>query len=174
MKLSSEICTSIRHSKVTSELRRALKDCRLSSYIVGFEGSKRIHLFKKHRAAEQNLLPRSANTFILRGRAKQAEVMSLNRGLSNNDISRLIGAMWRNEAENVKDYFRLQAQEVKVRHHNLFPDYVYRPRKCRSTKSSTDLPHNESDAQNQEPSAYQMLPIELVQHTYRDFAFMHS
>ncbi|KAJ3175066.1 hypothetical protein HDU87_006463 [Geranomyces variabilis] len=73
--------------------------------------------------------PRPANSFILYRRAKQDEVMKSNEGLTNNEVSRLIGQMWANETAAIKDSFKAKAEEAKRLHNITFPDYKYAPRK---------------------------------------------
>ncbi|KAJ3140713.1 hypothetical protein HDU90_008016 [Geranomyces variabilis] len=73
--------------------------------------------------------PRPANSFILYRRAKQDEVMKSNEGLTNNEVSRLIGQMWANETAEIKDSFKAKAEEAKRLHNITFPDYKYAPRK---------------------------------------------
>ncbi|KAI8912987.1 hypothetical protein DFJ77DRAFT_466215 [Powellomyces hirtus] len=73
--------------------------------------------------------PRPANSFILYRRAKQDEVMKSNEGMTNNEVSRLIGQMWANEDAEVKELYKAKAEDAKRLHNLTFPDYKYAPRK---------------------------------------------
>lgn len=50
-------------------------------------------------------------------------------GLANPDISKIIGELWREEAEEVKNYWKRLAEEEKARHQRQYPQYKYQPRR---------------------------------------------
>ncbi|KAG6830340.1 hypothetical protein H0H87_008436 [Tephrocybe sp. NHM501043] len=45
-----------------------------------------------------------------------------------NDVSKMIGEMWRAESEDVKNYWEECAKEKKREHDRMYPGYVYKPR----------------------------------------------
>ncbi|PIA15143.1 sequence-specific DNA-binding high mobility group box protein mat-Mc, partial [Coemansia reversa NRRL 1564] len=73
--------------------------------------------------------PRPPNAFILYRKAKQAEVIRDNPGVSNKDVSCIIGHMWKNEDPAVQDKYREQAELEKKKHKEMHPNYKYQPRK---------------------------------------------
>lgn len=50
-------------------------------------------------------------------------------GLANPDISKIIGELWREEPEEVKNYWKRLAEEEKARHQRQYPQYKYQPRR---------------------------------------------
>lgn len=92
--------------------------------------------------------PRPPNAFILYRRAKQSEVTADKGNISNAMISKILSKLWKNEKEDVKLYWRKQADKKKVEHMAAHPGYVYRPKKsgasnkkrCRKTTSTNVNP----------------------------------
>lgn len=50
-------------------------------------------------------------------------------GLANPEISKIIGELWREETEEVKNYWKRLAEEEKARHQRQYPQYKYQPRR---------------------------------------------
>ncbi|CAI4211566.1 unnamed protein product [Parascedosporium putredinis] len=71
----------------------------------------------------------SSEAFILYRQHHQAAVTAQHPRLPNPDVSKIIGEQWRNENETVKEYWKKLAEEEKRRHHELYPDYRYTPRR---------------------------------------------
>ncbi|KAJ1963109.1 hypothetical protein GGI12_002247 [Dipsacomyces acuminosporus] len=86
------------------------------------------------RATKPKRTPRPPNAFILYRKAKQAEVIRDNPGVSNKDVSCIIGQMWKAEEPMVQDKFREQAEIEKKKHKELHPNYKYQPRKPKSKR----------------------------------------
>ncbi|KAJ2083895.1 hypothetical protein H4R24_000425 [Coemansia sp. RSA 988] len=86
------------------------------------------------RATKPKRTPRPANAFILYRKAKQAEVIRDNPGVSNKDVSCIIGNMWKSEDPAVQDKFREQAELEKKRHKEMHPNYKYQPRKPKNKR----------------------------------------
>ncbi|KLU89560.1 hypothetical protein MAPG_08531, partial [Magnaporthiopsis poae ATCC 64411] len=78
-------------------------------------------------------IPRPRNAFILYRQNKQAQVAARNPGLPNPEISKIIGRQWRQETEEVKNFWRHNAVEEKRNHEKQYPGYKYTPR--RGTKT---------------------------------------
>jgi len=74
-------------------------------------------------------VPRPRNAFILYRQHHQASVAANNPGLANPEISKLIGEQWREQPDDVKESWKRLAEEEKVRHQQLYPDYRYQPRR---------------------------------------------
>ncbi|KAJ2366919.1 hypothetical protein H4S01_002448 [Coemansia sp. RSA 2610] len=81
------------------------------------------------RATKPKRTPRPPNAFILYRKAKQAEVIRDNPGVSNKDVSCIIGQMWKSEDPAVQDKYREQAEMEKKKHKEMHPNYKYQPRK---------------------------------------------
>ncbi|CAI4211740.1 unnamed protein product [Parascedosporium putredinis] len=84
----------------------------------------------------------SSEAFILYRQHHQAAVTAQHPRLPNPDVSKIIGEQWRNENETVKEYWKKLAEEEKRRHHELYPDYRYTPR--RGARSSGARPSSVS------------------------------
>ncbi|THW84487.1 hypothetical protein D6D15_08826 [Aureobasidium pullulans] len=77
---------------------------------------------------------RPANAFILYRKHHHSDTVARNPGLHNNEISKIIGKMWRDESEPVKKQWKDQAESVKRQHIRDHPDYQYQPRKPHEKK----------------------------------------
>ncbi|KAJ2744428.1 hypothetical protein GGI20_002972 [Coemansia sp. BCRC 34301] len=86
------------------------------------------------RTTKPKRTPRPPNAFILYRKAKQAEVIRDNPGVSNKDVSCIIGQMWKSEDPPVQDKFREQAELEKKKHKDLYPNYKYQPRKPKNKR----------------------------------------
>ena len=53
-----------------------------------------------------------------------------NPGLSNPEISKIIGDKWKKEPEDEKDRWKKLADEEKKRHQQMYPEYRYKPRRA--------------------------------------------
>ncbi|KAI8593803.1 high mobility group box domain-containing protein, partial [Geranomyces variabilis] len=70
-------------------------------------------------------IPRPSNSFMTYRMEKQHEVLAHHAGANNKDISVIIGDMWRNESEPVKEYYRKKAELGRQEHALKYPDYKY-------------------------------------------------
>ncbi|KAJ2898923.1 hypothetical protein IWW38_001179 [Coemansia aciculifera] len=86
------------------------------------------------RSTKPKRTPRPPNAFILYRKAKQAEVIRDNPGVSNKDVSCIIGHMWKSEDPPVQDKFREQAELEKKKHKDMYPNYKYQPRKPKNKR----------------------------------------
>ncbi|KFY21527.1 hypothetical protein V493_07340 [Pseudogymnoascus sp. VKM F-4281 (FW-2241)] len=74
-------------------------------------------------------IPRPRNAFILYRQHYQGQVVAQNPGLSNPEISKIIGAQWREQSFETKIEWKRLAEEEKSRHQRQYPDYRYQPRR---------------------------------------------
>ena len=81
-------------------------------------------------------IPRPKNSFMTYRAERQHEVLISNPGANNKDVSKIIGAMWRTESPEVKEYYRKRAELHKHEHKLLYPDYKYQPKRLRSLSKS--------------------------------------
>ncbi|KAJ2706627.1 hypothetical protein H4R19_004991 [Coemansia spiralis] len=86
------------------------------------------------RTAKPKRTPRPPNAFILYRKAKQAEVIRDNPGVSNKDVSCIIGQMWKAEDPAVQDKYRELAEIEKKKHKEMHPNYKYQPRKPKNKR----------------------------------------
>ncbi|KFY14752.1 hypothetical protein V492_02435, partial [Pseudogymnoascus sp. VKM F-4246] len=59
----------------------------------------------------------------------QGQVIAQNPGLANPEISKIIGAQWREQSIETKSKWKRLAEEEKHRHQRQYPDYRYQPRR---------------------------------------------
>ncbi|KAJ5154165.1 High mobility group superfamily [Penicillium coprophilum] len=79
--------------------------------------------------ARPTKVPRPPNCFILYRQANHHLVKDANPGVSNNEISRILGARWNNETPEVRQQFTRLADDLKKEHAIKHPDYQYAPRR---------------------------------------------
>ncbi|MCJ1312333.1 hypothetical protein MMC25_006007 [Agyrium rufum] len=75
-------------------------------------------------------VPRPRNAFILYRQHYQSGVNAQHPGLSNPEISKIIGDLWKAESENGKNHWKALAEEEKLRHQKQYPEYRYQPRRA--------------------------------------------
>nr|QTW20728.1 putative mating type 1-2-1 protein [Phymatotrichopsis omnivora]QTW20729.1 putative mating type 1-2-1 protein [Phymatotrichopsis omnivora] len=79
-------------------------------------------------------VPRPMNAFICFRRDKAESVKLQYPGIGNNDISKILGQMWREATPVVRATYKKMATEQAVEHRAVYPEYRYTPRK------SADIP----------------------------------
>ncbi|ORX82231.1 MAT1-2-1 protein, partial [Basidiobolus meristosporus CBS 931.73] len=70
-------------------------------------------------------IPRPANCFFLFRRDKQSEIFASNAGITNMEVSRIIGKMWKNISVEEKRKYQWMAEKIKLDHQQKYPDYKY-------------------------------------------------
>ncbi|OMJ07695.1 Silenced mating-type M-specific polypeptide Mc [Smittium culicis] len=136
---------------------------------------------KPRDASKEKRTPRPPNAFIIYRKETQSNVIKKNPGVSNKEISCIIGRMWREEPQSVKDEYKEKANQEKKNHKKMFPDYKYQPRKNKKvTKDdSENLPNTidrrildaNSDRRFMYPASsrpfenYDMAPGMILKHT---------
>jgi hypothetical protein len=73
--------------------------------------------------------PRPPNAFILYRKDKQKSVQEREIGITNNEVSKVIGDMWKQETKEVKDHYQALAQQSREQHQKEYPGYKYAPRR---------------------------------------------
>ncbi|KIY66214.1 putative HMG box protein, partial [Cylindrobasidium torrendii FP15055 ss-10] len=71
--------------------------------------------------------PRPPNAWII---FRQEESNKMPKGpgaLPQSQISQIVGAKWRNASPDVKAYYERLADEKKLEHAALYPEYRYQP-----------------------------------------------
>ncbi|KAM7217160.1 hypothetical protein V8F06_007451 [Rhypophila decipiens] len=87
--------------------------------------------------AKEPKVPRPRNAFILYRQHHQSQTVAANPGTANPEISKIIGAQWKNEPEERKAQWKRLADEEKLRHQQQYPGYKYTPRRSKSTKGGS-------------------------------------
>lgn len=77
------------------------------------------------RQRDPNRPPRPLNAFFLYRRKFQKVVRRVVP--DHRDVSKIIGQRWRLLDETEKKYWKVKAEEAKVLHADLYPEYRYRP-----------------------------------------------
>src|SRR5947207_5169217 len=88
-------------------------------------------------AVKATKIPRPPNAFIIYRRAHHDLVKAANPGIHNNDISIIIGHLWKAESPELRREYQKAADDLKERHRKEYPDYQYRPRKPSEKKRRT-------------------------------------
>ncbi|KAJ2608166.1 hypothetical protein EV177_005123, partial [Coemansia sp. RSA 1804] len=105
-----------------------------SSQMPEYDSYGRQPKSRSNRVTKPKRTPRPPNAFILYRKAKQAEVIRDNPGVSNKDVSCIIGQMWKGEDPTVQDKYREQAEMEKKKHKEMHPNYKYQPRKPKNKR----------------------------------------
>ncbi|RKO89223.1 hypothetical protein BDK51DRAFT_52382 [Blyttiomyces helicus] len=98
--------------------------------------------FDQKPAAQR--VARPSNSFMLYRRDKMKELCEL--GLSKG-AAKVLGEMWANEPEDVKEMYRRKAEIGRKEHSQKYPDFVYSPySKGRKTSSKKSRPSRSSSS----------------------------
>ncbi|KAF2089979.1 mating-type protein Mat a-1, partial [Saccharata proteae CBS 121410] len=89
------------------------------------------------RKAKGKGVPRPQNCYLLYRGYHHPIIVAQNPGIHNNEVSVIIGKMWRELPEGAKKYWKEKAQAVKLQHEKDHPGYVYQPRKPSQIRSRT-------------------------------------
>ncbi|KAG9299250.1 hypothetical protein G9A89_013898 [Geosiphon pyriformis] len=90
--------------------------------------SARLSAYRK-RKADKNYIPRPKNCFMAYREDVKEKFLAKNPGMNNKIVSVLAAQMWNNEPEDVKEYWRERAKQLKVEHKLKYPDYKFKPQK---------------------------------------------
>ncbi|KAK0655435.1 hypothetical protein B0T16DRAFT_384326 [Cercophora newfieldiana] len=83
----------------------------------------------KGRGRLENQPRRPPNAFILYRKDKHPEVKNMYPEIHNNEISVLVGNMWKNESEEIRHMYHIRATTIKRAFLSEQPNYKYSPRK---------------------------------------------
>ncbi|CAG8474964.1 7712_t:CDS:1 [Funneliformis mosseae] len=106
------------------------------------------------RKIEAKRPPRPPNAFILYRKAKQPTIVKERGQISNNEISKILATLWKNEPEEIRLHWRKIADRKKMEHMQAHPGYIYQPKKKadlnkKSRKRRTAVPKRESSLTSQ-------------------------
>ncbi|KAJ3043288.1 hypothetical protein HDV00_005291 [Rhizophlyctis rosea] len=93
-------------------------------------------------------IPRPPNSFILYRREKHPHVLSTNPTISNNEISKIVAKMWREEPDDVKWAYKMRSEEEAGKHREEFPGYKFRPRKCIAKRRKRGVESGKDDKED--------------------------
>ncbi|KAG2184218.1 hypothetical protein INT44_009233 [Umbelopsis vinacea] len=74
-------------------------------------------------------VPRPSNCFIAYRMAAHRSILQQRPNINSKEVSQIVGKMWKNEPENIKDHFRAIANQMKEEHASRYPDYSYNPKR---------------------------------------------
>ncbi|CAG8243842.1 unnamed protein product [Penicillium salamii] len=101
-----------------------------SGNAMGASGASQITVVSVSTSASSSAKPpRPPNCFILYRQAHHEEVKATHPGITNNEISRILGARWKNECDAIRNQFIELAEKIKLQHAKQYPDYQYAPRR---------------------------------------------
>ena len=80
---------------------------------------------------------RPPNAFILYSQAMRSEVQQQNPSLSNTEVSRLLGKMWKEVPSESKNQYKQQAARLQEEFKRQHPNYTYR--KARRKRALNEL-----------------------------------
>ncbi|GBC03788.1 hypothetical protein RclHR1_05320005 [Rhizophagus clarus] len=74
-------------------------------------------------------IPRPKNCFMAYREHMQHKVLAENPGMNNKVVSIIAAQMWNKEPEDVKQFWKERAQQLKLEHKIKYPDYKFAPKK---------------------------------------------
>lgn len=88
----------------------------------------RLSAYRK-RKADKNYIPRPKNCFMAYREHIKEKFLTENPTMNNKVVSVLAANMWNGEPEDVKEYWRERARQLKAEHKQKYPDYKFKPQK---------------------------------------------
>ncbi|CAG8498934.1 16087_t:CDS:2 [Gigaspora margarita] len=79
--------------------------------------------------SDKNYIPRPKNCFMAYREHIKEKFLADNPGMNNKVVSIHAANMWNNEPEDVKEYWRERAKQLKLEHKLKYPDYKFKPQK---------------------------------------------
>ncbi|CAG8657245.1 10956_t:CDS:1, partial [Racocetra fulgida] len=83
-------------------------------------------------------IPRPKNCFMAYREHMQHEVLKKNPGMNNKHVSVIAAEMWKSEPEEIKQFWRARAQQLKLEHMAKYPNYKFAPKKKQSKSSNNN------------------------------------
>ncbi|KAK7212515.1 hypothetical protein V2G26_019693 [Clonostachys chloroleuca] len=78
---------------------------------------------------KEKKIPRPPNAYILYRKERHNVVRDAHPGITNNEISQVLGAAWNAESREVRQKYKEMSDKIKKALYEQHPDYQYRPRK---------------------------------------------
>ncbi|CAI2168617.1 7285_t:CDS:2 [Funneliformis geosporum] len=123
-------------------------------------------------------IPRPKNCFMAYREQMQHNILAENPGMNNKLVSVIAAKMWNSESEDVKQYWKEHAQQLKIEHMNKYPDYKFAPKKkaqknLNALNSSLGIkaPKN---IQKKYPSQSQIFSNEISRRNVENYLIDHS
>ncbi|CAG8573899.1 7944_t:CDS:1 [Acaulospora colombiana] len=88
----------------------------------------RLSAYRK-RMADKNYIPRPKNCFMAYREHIKEKFLAENPGMNNKVVSVLAANKWNSEPEDVKEFWRERAKQLKIEHKLKYPDYKFKPQK---------------------------------------------
>ncbi|KAG6101391.1 hypothetical protein E4U30_002064 [Claviceps sp. LM220 group G6] len=98
-------------------------------WIVRSETEKTPAVCASSNAADSKKIPRPPNAYILYRKERHNAVKEANPGISNNEISQVLGKSWNLETRELRQRYKEMSENIKIAFHEKYPNYTYRPRK---------------------------------------------
>ncbi|KHE80352.1 hypothetical protein GE21DRAFT_1218583 [Neurospora crassa] len=99
-----------------------------------FWDPKGIHASAPKEQQKKAKIPRPPNAYILYRKDHHREIREQNPGLHNNEISVIVGNMWRDEQPHIREKYFNMSNEIKTRLLLENPDYRYNPRRSQDIR----------------------------------------
>ncbi|KAK3396116.1 putative mat-a protein [Sordaria brevicollis] len=99
-----------------------------------FWDPKGIHAPAPKEQEKKVKIPRPPNAYILYRKDHHREIRDRNPGLHNNEVSVIVGNMWRDEQPHIREKYFNMAKEIKRRVLIEHPDYRYNPRRSQDIR----------------------------------------
>ncbi|KAI3381796.1 hypothetical protein SNEBB_000844 [Seison nebaliae] len=95
-------------------------------------------------------IPRPMNAFMVFAHQHRSILRYQNPKDCNNDVSKRLGALWKNLPLNIKQkYYHLQ-QMLHDEHKKMYPDYTYNPRDAAARKKAKNLSSKKTTVKNEQ------------------------
>ncbi|KAL7790734.1 mating type protein MATa1 [Trichoderma ceciliae] len=82
-------------------------------------------------------IPRPPNAYILYRKDRHNIVKAANPGITNNEISQILGRAWNQESREIRQKYKEMSEEIKLALLEKYPDYQYKPRKSSEKRRRT-------------------------------------
>ncbi|KAJ6786447.1 hypothetical protein PWT90_03332 [Aphanocladium album] len=97
-------------------------------------------------------IPRPPNAYILYRRDRHSLVKQGDPGLTNNEISQILGKAWNAEPPSVRQRYKEMSEKIKKTLLEKHPEYSYQPRKPSERKRRRKRPQD-ADSQDSETAS---------------------
>lgn len=136
------------------------------------------HYHHHHRlllAPESPKIKRPMNVFMVWAQMNRKTVAAKHKDLTNSEISKILGSLWRQMSDEDKEPFRRISDDILRKHREQHPGYRYRPRrrldrvvKCANSGANHYYQAHHQHHQQQQISYLQSTENHLHHHHQRD------